>query len=107
MSASTYILCAFQDHLHPRAAAVAHVHDAHTHTDTDLSTLAPGEAQLFTQSAHSRRYPLHLERGLPLHAWPLFLLFFYLQYQSPSASTFYELRNVQFLLCDRLFTSFP
>lgn len=31
MSASTYILCAFQDHLHPRAAAVAHVHDAHTH----------------------------------------------------------------------------
>lgn len=103
MSASTYILCAFQDHLHPRAAAVAHVHDAHTHPNT----LAPGEAQLFTQSAHSRRYPLHLERGLPLHAWPLFFLFFYLQYQSPSAPTFYELRNVQFLHCDRLFTSFP
>lgn len=32
VSASTYILCAFQDHLHPRAAAVAHVHVAHTHT---------------------------------------------------------------------------
>lgn len=44
---------------------MAHVHDAHTHPNT----LAPGEAQLFTQSAHSRRYPLHLERGLPLHAW--------------------------------------
>lgn len=27
-----HILCAFQDHLHPRAAATAHVHDAHTHT---------------------------------------------------------------------------
>lgn len=78
-SASTYILCAFQDHLHPRAAAVAHVHVAHTHTHRDKhpNTLAPGEAQRFTPSAHSRRYPLHLERGLPLHAWlslsPLFL----------------------------------
>lgn len=69
-----------------------HTFTMHTHT------LAPGEAQRFTPSAHSRRHPLHLKRGLPLFL-SLSLLSMFLP-----LSAFYELRNVQFL---RLFTSFP
>lgn len=51
MSASTYILCAFQDHLHPRAVAVAHVHDAHTHRHRPEHTCPKRGATIYAECA--------------------------------------------------------
>lgn len=64
MSASTYILCAFQDHLHPRAAAVAHVHDAYIHTQTQTWAHLPLERHNYLRRVRTQGGTLFTSSGV-------------------------------------------